>query len=53
MKDLSLEEQNLAMDLLCKMSKSVHDGSNRLGMKIDKQKRLQMNLIIAKEGSVV
>jgi len=36
MKDLSLEEQKLAMHLLGKMSKSVHDESNRLGMKTDK-----------------
>ena len=36
MKDLSLEEQKLARALIGKISKSVHNESNRLGMKTDK-----------------
>lgn len=35
-KDLSLEQQNLAIELLSKMSKNMHDESNRLGIKTDK-----------------
>lgn len=33
MKDLSLEEQKLAIELIGKISKNMHDESNRLGIK--------------------